>query len=365
MGIHGVRRAVGVLVLAAVQVFAGEAGAARAAGGQTPADPWARAGADTAALEGAGLVIHHAPGARRLAAWLLESAERQPPLAGLPADVLHRGPPVQVYLAGSPARFDALTGGVAPEWGAGIAFPDAGVIVLPGYSSERAAPHELPRILRHELAHVALRRFLAPARPPRWFDEGYARWAAGEWGWDDAWQLRLAFAMNRAPPLDSIALAWPSGERDARVAYLLATTTVVYLVERSGERGLRLFLERWKADGALDPALRDTYGLTLGQFEEDWRHEVRSRFGWALFFSQTLVFWLGVSLLVLLLHGRRRRRDAIRLERLRATEPPDSPAYWLGEDDGTRHVEGDAATEDTGRNASGRDEENGRWTDGM
>lgn len=277
-------------------------------------------------------VVHFWPGGERLARRLLDNTRALPPLPALPADVLERGRPGEVYLAPDPARFDSLTGGRAPEWGAGVAFPDAGVVVLPAYNSERAAPHELTRILRHELAHVALHRYLAPATVPRWFDEGYARWAAGEWDWETAWQLRLAFALNRAPPLDSLSLDWPVRETDARVAYLLASSTVAYLAERGGERGLRLLLRRWKESGRLEPALRRTYGLTLSQFEEDWRKEVMSRYGWTLFLGHSLVFWLPVALLLLFLLRRRRRHDRARLERLRAEEPPDSPAYWLGEE---------------------------------
>lgn len=287
--------------------------------------------------------IHAWPGGERLAEHLAARLALQPPLPALPADVLEGGDTIRVYLAPDPLRFDSLTGGRAPEWGAGVAFPGAGVIVLPGYVSSRASAHDLTRILRHELAHVALHRYLHPTRPPRWFDEGYARWAAGEWDWEAAWQLRLAFALGRTPPLDSLSLDWPEAETDARVAYLLAASTIGYLVDRSGERGLRLFLERWKATGEMEFAMVRTYGLTLSQFEEDWRDEVESRFGWALVLTQSLVFWLLVAILLTLLLQRRRRRDRERLERLRASEPPDSPAFWLGEeseeDDGGPNTE--------------------------
>src|SRR5690606_10523831 len=72
--------------------------------------------------------IHYWPGADRLAASLL------PPDAGLvfpglPDDILRRGSRVTVYLAPDAARFDSLTGGRAPEWGAGVALPQQAVII--------------------------------------------------------------------------------------------------------------------------------------------------------------------------------------------------------------------------------------------
>src|SRR5690606_6633621 len=172
--------------------------------------------------------IHYWPGADRLAASLL------PPDAGLvfpglPDDILRRGSRVTVYLAPDAARFDSLTGGRAPEWGAGVALPQQAVIIVPGYVSDRAGTHELPRILRHELAHVALQRHLGDALVPRWFTEGYATWSAGQLDANAGWQLRLALATERAPPLDSLTLDWPLLAADARIAYLLSASAVQYL----------------------------------------------------------------------------------------------------------------------------------------
>lgn len=321
------------LVAVALAVLASMATPARA----DVQDPYA---APLRSVDG-NLVLHHWPGSERLAERLIELTAAQPSLPALPEDVLE-GDTVHVFLAPDEDRFQELAGGRAPEWGAGLAFPAAGVIVLPGYISSRAAPHELARILRHELAHIALHRFLEPARPPRWFDEGYSRWAAGEWDLEAAWQLRLAFALDRAPPLDSLSLDWPRAAADARIAYLLATTAVVYLVEQSGERGLRIFLERWREEGAMEPALRATYGFSLGRFEEAWRRDVRRRYGWALFFTHTVVFWAIITLLLLILSRRRRRRNLERLERMRAEELPDSPAFWLGEEAEEDDAEGGA-----------------------
>lgn len=286
------------------------------------------------------LLIHYWPGGEGVAQRLAEVAERLPPLPALPADQLGRGGPISIYLAPDPDKFDELAGGHPPEWSAGVAIPAARVIVLPGFLSKRAEPFRLGRILQHELAHVALHDYLAPAPIPRWFDEGYAQWAAGEWGWEGAWQLWLAFLFNRAPPLDSISLDWPAADSDARIAYLLAVSAVGYLVEHGGgEEGMRIFLERWREGGMLEPALRRTYGLTLAQFEHDWLNEVQKRYGWGLVLAQSFLFWAPLAGLVLLLTIRRRRRMLQRLDALRADEIPDSPAYWLGEEEGTEEVD--------------------------
>jgi hypothetical protein len=240
-------------------------------------------------------------------------------------------PPVRVDLAGSESELARLTGGRIPEWGAGVAIPGERRIVLPALGSRNRDPAALERTLRHELAHIALHDALSPARIPRWFDEGYARWVSGEWNAAAEWRLRLAFALDRAPSLDSLALAWPSGTVRAEVAYLLATSAVGYLLEEGGVDGLATFLSRWQESASMDRAMRRTYGRTLGQFEHDWQRRTRSRYGWAALLSHATVFWAFAALLLGALYLLRRRRNAAR--RAAMTEPPDRPAYWLGEDE--------------------------------
>ncbi|MFW6331465.1 MAG: peptidase MA family metallohydrolase, partial [Gemmatimonadota bacterium] len=282
------------------------------------------------AIRAGPVALHYWPGQRPLAERILERLADQPSLPALPDTFLYGGD-VDVFLAPDPARWDSLTGGAAPEWGAGIAAPAEGLIVLPTFDWERTPPHTIYRTLRHELAHVALQRFLGTTRVPRWFSEGYAQWAAGEWRWDSAWQLRMAFVRRDSPPLDSLNLQWPVAEADARLAYLLAASALAYLVEQSGERGLRIFLDRWRQQVDFDAAFRTTFGLTVGQFEEDWRAHVKRTYGWTVALGHSMFFWLVAALVLIGLFIIRRRRDRARLARLRATEPPDEPAYWESE----------------------------------
>lgn len=256
---------------------------------------------------------------------VLSLLEGQPPLPGLPPAVPGH---VTAVLAHSPAAFDQAAGGKVPEWRAGVAIPAAGVLVVPAREGPRILDSEGRRTLRHEWAHLGLHEYLAGTPIPRWFDEGYAQWASGGFDGSDAWRLRVALALGRAPRFDSLALSWPDGREDARTAYLLAASAVALLLEPAGERGLALFLERWRAAGSFDAALRLTFGVTPGQFEEDWRRHVRVRYGWLLVLSRSTVVWAVMAFVLLLLGRARRRRDRERLARLRAGEPADAPAYW-------------------------------------
>jgi hypothetical protein len=125
------------------------------------------------------------------------------------------------------------------------------------------------------------------------------------------------------------------------------------LFEPGGERGLELFFERWSSERSFDAALRATFGVTPGQFEEDWKRHVRSRYGWLLVLSHSAVLWSFLAFVLLLMVRARRTRNREKLARLRAGELPERPAYWVDEpvsDAGLGDLGGHAADSD-GRDA--------------
>ncbi len=259
---------------------------------------------------------------------VLRTLDASTPLPGLPAGVPSG---VLLMLAPDEAQFVRLTGGAAPDWGAGVALPAQSAIVIPAYASERGAGWSDARLLRHEWAHVGLHQYLEGLRVPRWFSEGYAQWASGGWDWSEGWKLRIALA-RAGSPLDSLTFSWPRDEARARTAYLLSATTVEYLVVESGPRALEVLLRRWRDEGNFERAFRATFGSTTGQFEEDWRRYVEDRYGWLFVLSHSAVFWglLSVVLVVMVWVRKGARRE--RMARLRAADIPDRPSFWLTPD---------------------------------
>ena len=291
----------------------------------TAQTPDSLTGEEYLALEGTRATIRFVRADSLLAERVLMLLDEQTPLPGLP-DSLPAG--VTAVLARGPAAFDELTGGVVPGWRAGVAIPSANMLVIPSAEGRSLVGTEGRRTLRHEWAHLALHGYLGPLRAPRWFDEGYAQWASGGFETRDAWRLRVLLALGRAPPMDSLALRWPAAREEARVAYLLSASAVTYLLEPGGERGLELFLERWRTQRSFESALRETFGVTQDQFEQQWKRHVRARYGWLFVLSHSSVFWGVLALVLLLMLRIRRTRNREKLARLRATEPPDQPAYW-------------------------------------
>jgi hypothetical protein len=70
------------------------------------------------------------------AARVLRALEGPTPLPGLPPGVPSG---VLLVLAPDEAQFVRLTGGAAPDWGAGVALPARSTIVVPSFVSERGA----------------------------------------------------------------------------------------------------------------------------------------------------------------------------------------------------------------------------------
>lgn len=259
---------------------------------------------------------------------ILAYLDNSPRLPGLPES---SPAGVRVVLAPSRALWDSLAGGAPPEWSAAVALPFRNLILLPGFlqTPRVASPWEEMRVLRHEWAHLALHQRTGGLQAPLWFEEGYAQWASGGWGLGEAWRLRVAFALRRAPPLDSISLDWPRDRRSAEVAYLLAATALEYLLRDTGERGLEIFLERWVEKGSFPDAFREVFGWQVDRFETGWRRYVKRRYGWLFVLSHSTVFWLFLGLALLALVRVRRRRNRLALARLRAGEPPDRPEFWV------------------------------------
>ena len=188
------------------------------------------------------------PDERALATSLLDGAVQQRHLSRA-----CRGRTQRVLLAIAPdrRRFREWVGPGAPEWGAAIAFPESQRIVMQGRSSGSDAgdPRE---VLRHELAHLALHESLGDL-PPRWFDEGYASYAAREWTRDDALAANLALALRGTPTFDELDRQFAAGSMTAQNAYALAYRAVVELAALDTTRGLVALLRRVANDGSHGP----------------------------------------------------------------------------------------------------------------
>ena len=145
---------------------------------------------------------------------------------------------------------------------------------------------------------------------PRWFDEGYAVVAAGQWNMLDALQVNLRVAQGRPISLREVN-QWLRGTRaEAEAAYALAASCVLLLERWGGDRGITHLIEALRGGTTFEGALIQAYGLRLGQFEVMWQRELGKRYGWIAFAAATGFFWgvLGMAVIVLVIWRQRRNR---------------------------------------------------------
>lgn len=255
------------------------------------------------------------PGEERLAMSLAQLADEPGSWPGISAPAAR---PIRLILAGTTARFDSLTGGRVPVWSGAVAFPASNTIIVRLKDDPR-------RALRHELAHLALHGVVL--RVPRWFDEGYAALAAGEWDRLDALRVNWRLARGDVPTLEELDADLNSGAARAEAAYALATTAVQFLARVGGDRGLEPLLTALARTPDLDRALRESHSATLAQIEELWHRDLRRRYGWLALLSSLGIFWSVVALLLGAAWLWRRRRDRERRSRLDEgwELPPEEP----------------------------------------
>lgn len=209
--------------------------------------------------------------------------------------------PIHLIVVANEAAMQRMSQGRAPGWGAGIALPASRTIMI------RADAPDQRGILRHELAHLALRRAIRTP-VPRWFDEGYAAYAAGEWGRMDALGINLAVIRGTIPDLDALDGALRGSETDASLAYALAMTAVMDVARRHPDGSLAPILGLLEEGIPFDSALRRTTGLTRGQFSVAWQKDVRRRYGVLGWFTLGGL-WLVLAVAVLISAWVRRTLD--------------------------------------------------------
>ncbi len=221
-------------------------------------------------------------------------------------------------LAPDRARFREWAGADAPEWGAALAFPDSRRIVMQGRDAPASAgdPFE---VWRHELAHLALHEFIGDL-PPRWFDEGYASYAAREWSRDDALSANLALALRGTPTLAQLDTQFTRGATSAQTAYALAYRAVADLAGDDPPRRLTMLFGEWRRRRSLDAALRSAFGVTYSGFEKDWQARTRRRYGALALAGDVAIAGTFVLFAVLPLYLARRERDRRRMAALVAAD---------------------------------------------
>jgi hypothetical protein len=207
-----------------------------------------------------------------------------------------------------------------PEWAAGAARPDEGTIVL--MLGGRSGRHNVPRVLKHELTHLAVHDAAGGVRVPRWFDEGTSRVLAGEHGDDDARALARARITRQRLDLDALEASFPADSEGAARAYALSGRAITLLVDRHGTDVLARVLGRVRSGERFESALVAETGVRTWELSLTvWRSvDLWSAWSTVLLDVDWAMTLAGFVFVVGAVRVRRRRRS-----QLAAMEDPVEP----------------------------------------
>ena len=247
--------------------------------------------------------------------WYLEKDRRiAEALAGVSGEVLHRverqtGLPaprhVDVVLAPDAASFAAAQPSAPPSWAAGTAWPERAEIYL-RTRLPRAGPNRIDQVFAHEVVHVVLGRAWLRDRPPRWLEEGLAKYLAGELKPGDHALLSRSALSGGLLPLESFTSHWPLRASQARLAYVQSVDFVAFL-GREGEDVLPAVVQELAAGASLDEALLAGTGEDLDSLEQRWRSRITLWHALVPLLGSSSTVWVFAAVLFLIAAARRRR----------------------------------------------------------
>ncbi|MCY3705142.1 MAG: hypothetical protein OXH08_06490 [Gammaproteobacteria bacterium] len=161
----------------------------------------------------------------------------------------------------------------------GRAFPSTGVIVLPVPDAFEWSAPTRARVIRHELAHIGLAELLDYNRIPRWFEEGFAEWAAGGLTCEGEARVRLDVMRRNAGHIALPSVGGPGQLESSRLAYDYWGTVIEY-IEGSYDNviGKRILIHAVKTHG-IGRAFEIVLGRGVADIELEWHEYLRQMYG--------------------------------------------------------------------------------------
>ncbi|HEY3255319.1 MAG TPA: peptidase MA family metallohydrolase [Polyangiaceae bacterium] len=224
---------------------------------------------------------------------------------------------VRVQIARTPGEMAtfAPSGAPYPEYAAGVAYPELGLVLLSLTPVHAGQEQDLAEVFRHELAHLALHDALNGQDVPRWFNEGFAVFASGESSFGRMRTLAMSTVGGSLIPLHELERSFPSDETKAQVAYAEAVDVVRFLVRREDIHRFRTLVSELREGKTLEQAVLDAYTVDLATLELEWRDDASRRYTFLPILLSGTFFWVIALGLAVWAWRRRKRRDKLTLQR--------------------------------------------------
>jgi len=217
---------------------------------------------------------------------------------------------VEVRLARSPEDMSALApvGYPPPRYAVGVAYSSLHLIVISLREPRTAEGTDLPEVLRHELAHVALFDATQGHHVPLWFNEGFAVQASGEQAWN-RWHTLWSATMSKSLlPLEDLDKSFPDENQQVSIAYAESADFVRYLQRDEDRARFGSLIERVRKGTPFDRALSDAYGDSTRILEYQWREELDKRMSYWPMLTGSSMLWSLIVVILAVAYVRRRKK---------------------------------------------------------
>ncbi|HDH96937.1 MAG TPA: hypothetical protein ENF73_04315 [Proteobacteria bacterium] len=204
----------------------------------------------------------------------------------------------------------------SPSWSVGRAYPDQNaILILSGRAARVAGKRiDLNRLFAHELLHLVAHERLK-VELPRYFEEGLARYVAGEVGLGTMSTLSVALIRGDFIPLGMLVSSFPLPPEKAKLAYAESESFVWFLVDRYGPEFLGHLFAALERERDFGRAIEQLTGTPLWELEYRWRSFLQSHHtifvvlnpGWLVWWLiLAIMFGVGIHKLV---RARKRLRE--------------------------------------------------------
>ena len=223
----------------------------------------------------------------------------------------------EVRIAVNPDDMKKLApiGAPPPAYASGVTYPDAGLILLSLTAPESWERPIMPKLLAHELSHLALHRAVGGAPVPRWFTEGLAIYESHENTLERTKTLWESNLRGELLPLADLSRSFPNRPHAVSLAYAESASFVGYLRDGARRPRLQKLIVRLRQGTPFGEAMLDSYDMPMTDLEREWHRDISSRYTmWAL--ALTTLPWLLMPILLIVAYFRRRHDKAIGMQRL-------------------------------------------------
>jgi hypothetical protein len=218
------------------------------------------------------------------------------------------GPPIRIVLA--PEHSDLARS--VPEWIAGYAIGNAGVVVLFPGRTPSYPDASLEELLHHEVSHVLVARAAGGRPVPRWFNEGLALAAERAWGLEDRTRMAIAALSLEQVPLAELEERFGRTRQESARAYVVSGAFVRDLLRQHGPDTAGRILARMGPEASFDAAFQEVTGLSIAAAEQAFWDRQTFWVRWMPVLTSPAFFWFLVALLAILAFRRHRQRSAAR-----------------------------------------------------